>query len=138
MEFSELMAHLAPTIGVITTGWFGLRASKSANLNKEQFKELKGELGTIKKTIDKVKGVGEDNNEKIKEISDRLELHNESHITTMYLRLERDIKTALTRGYTNIHESDVIHRMHKNYKDLGGNGYIDGLFKKYLKLEIKE
>ena len=137
MGLSELIAHLAPTLGVIATGWFGMKASKSANLNKEQFNELKDELGTIQKSVETVKVVGEDNNRKIDEVNEKLAVHDEAHLVTMYLRLERDISTAIKRGYTTVHESDIIHKMHKSYKKLGGNGYIDSLYKKYEKLEVR-
>ena len=87
------------TIGAIATGWFGVRTIKAGNLNKEQFKELKGELNTIHV-------IGEDNQKKITEINNKLAVHDEAHLATMYLRLERDITTALKRGYTTVHESD--------------------------------
>lgn len=138
MAWSEIVekaihaiTQLAPTIGVVATGWFGMRASKAGNLNKEQFKELKTELNTIHV-------IGEDNKQKIIEINNKLAVHDEAHLATMYLRLERDIKVALQRGYTTVHESDIIHKMHKSYKNLGGNGYIDSLFNKYILLEVKE
>lgn len=137
MTFSDLIAHLAPTFGMIATGWFGMKASKSANLNKEQFNELKDELGTIQKSVETVKVVGEDNNKKISEVNDKLAVHDEAHLVTMYLRLERDMTVAINRGYTTIHESDIIHKMHKSYKKLGGNGYIDSLYKKYEVLEVR-
>lgn len=137
MTFSDLIAHLAPTLGVIATGWFGMKASKSANLNKEQFNELKDELGTIQKSVETVKVVGEDNNRKIDEVNEKLAVHDEAHLVTMYLRLERDISTAIKRGYTTVHESDIIHKMHKSYKKLGGNGYIDALYSKYVNLEVR-
>ena len=138
MTFSDWIAHLAPTIGVIATGWFGMKATKSANLNKEQFKELKDELGTIQKSVETVQAVGEDNNKKIDEVNDKLAVHDEAHLVTMYLRLERDISTAIERGYTTVHESDIIHKMHKSYKKLGGNGYIDALYSKYNNLEVRK
>ena len=137
MTFSELIAHLAPTFGASATGWFGMKASKSANLNKEQFNELKDELGTIQKSVETVKVVGEDNNRKIDEVNDKLAVHDDAHLVTMYLRLERDISTAIKRGYTTVHESDIIHKMHKSYKKLGGNGYIDALYSKYVNLEVR-
>lgn len=137
MTISDWIAHLAPTIGVIATGWFGMKASKSANLNKEQFNELKDELGTIQKSVETVKVVGEDNNKKISEVNDKLAVHDEAHLVTMYLRLERDMTVAINRGYTTIHESDIIHKMHKSYKKLGGNGYIDALYKKYNNLDVR-
>lgn len=135
---SDLIAHLAPTIGVVATGWFGMKASKSANLNKEQFNELKDELGTIQKSVETVQEVGEDNNKKINEVNEKLAVHDEAHLVTMYLRLERDISTAIKRGYTTVHESDIIHKMHKSYKKLGGNGYIDALYRKYNNLDVRE
>lgn len=122
----------------MATGWFGLKASKSANLNKEQFNELKDELDTIQKSVETVKEVGEDNNKKINEVNEKLAVHDEAHLVTMYLRLERDISTAIKRGYTTVHESDIIHKMHKSYKKLGGNGYIDALYKKYNNLDVRE
>lgn len=137
MTFSDLIAHLAPTIGVIATGWFGMKASKSANLNKEQFNELKDELGAIQETVKVVKEVGKDNNKKIDEVNDKLVVHDEAHLITMYLRLERDMTVAINRGYTTIHESDIVHKMHASYKKLGGNGYIDSLYKKYEILEVR-
>lgn len=134
---SELIAHLAPTLGVIATGWFGMKASKSANLNKEQFNELKDELGSIQESVKTVKEVGKDNNKKISEVNEKLAVHDDAHLVTMYLRLERDISTAIKRGYTTVHESDIIHKMHKSYKKLGGNGYIDALYSKYVNLEVR-
>lgn len=122
----------------MATGWFGLKASKSANLNKEQFNELKDELVTIQKSVETVQEVGEDNNKKINEVNEKLAVHDEAHLVTMYLRLERDISTAIKRGYTTVHESDIIHKMHKSYKKLGGNGYIDALYKKYNNLDVRE
>ena len=116
VDIFEKMIHaitqLAPTIGVVATGWFGMRASKAGNLNKEQFKELKTELNTIHV-------IGEDNQKNIIEINNKLAVHDEAHLTT-------------------VHESDIIHKMHSSYKKLGGNGRIDALFNKYLNLEISE
>ena len=141
LEIFEKLIHaisqLAPTIGVIATGWFGMRASKSGDLNKKQFNELKDELGTIQQAVDTVQEVGKDNNKKISEVNDKLVVHDEAHLVTMYLRLERDMTTAINRGYTTIHESDIVHKMHGSYKKLGGNGYIDSLYNKYIQLEVR-
>ena len=137
MTLSDLIAHLAPTVGVVATGWFGMKASKSANLNKEQFNELKDELGTIQTSVNNIREVGEDNNKKISEVNNKLIVHDEAHLVTMYLRLERDMTSAIQRGYTTVHESDIIHKMHKNYKKLGGHGYIDSLYNKYNILEVR-
>lgn len=125
------------TIGAIVAGWFGVRTIKAGNLNKEQFNELKDELGTIQSSVNDIREVGEDNNKKISEVNNKLIVHDEAHLVTMYLRLERDMTSAIQRGYTTVHESDIIHKMHKNYKELGGNGYIDSLYNKYNILEVR-
>lgn len=137
MTISDLIAHLAPTVGVIATGWFGLTASKSANLNKQQFNELKNELGTIQNAVETVQDLGHSNGEMLADVNKKLLVHDDAHLVTMYLRLERDMTTAINRGYTTVHESDVIHKMHKIYKNLGGNGYIDSLYQKYNILEVR-
>lgn len=137
MTISDLIAHLAPTVGVIATGWFGLTASKSANLNKQQFNELKNELGTIQHAVEDVQDFGRSNGEMLADVNKKLLVHDEAHLVTMYLRLERDMTAAINRGHTTVHESDVIHKMHKSYKNLGGNGYIDSLYQKYNILEVR-
>lgn len=137
MTISDLIAHLAPTVGVIATGWFGLTASKSANLNKQQFNELKNELGTIQHAVETVQDLGHSNGEILADVNKKLLVHDEAHLVTMYLRLERDMTTAINRGYTTVHESDIVHKMHKSYKNLGGNGYIDSLYQKYNILEVR-
>jgi hypothetical protein len=131
------ISQLGPTIGLIVSSWFGLLAGRSGNLNKQQFKELKDELGAIQHAVEIVQEVGEDNNKKINGVNEKLEVHDEAHLVTMYLRLERDITVAINRGYTTVHESDIVHRMHDNYKKLGGNGRIDSLFAKYNYLEVR-
>ena len=131
------ISQLGPTIGLIVSSWFGLLAGRSGNLNKQQFKELKDELGAIQHAVEIVQEVGEDNNKKINGVNEKLEVHDEAHLVTMYLRLERDITVAINRGYTTVHESDIVHRMHDNYKKLGGNGRIDSLFAQYNYLEVR-
>ena len=138
MSLADLIAHLGPTLTAIASGWFGMKAVTASNLSKKQFDEIKDELGTIQKSVETVQEVGEENNKKINEVNEKLAVHDEAHLVTMYLRLERDINTDLKRGHTSVHESDVIHKMHQSYKKLGGNGYIDALFNKYIKLEVRE
>ena len=137
MSLSDLIAHLGPTLTAVASGWFGMKAVTASNLSKKQFDEIKNELGSIQNAVENVQEVGEDNNKKINEVNEKLVVHDEAHLVTMYLRLERDINVALQKGYTTVHESDIIHKMHKNYKQLGGNGYIDALYNQYVKLKVR-
>nr|DAO33565.1 MAG TPA: hypothetical protein [Caudoviricetes sp.] len=114
-----------------------MKASKSSDLSKERFNKLKDELSNIQNSVETVQELGKDNNKKIDEVNDKLAVHDEAHLVTMYLRLERDMTVAINRGYTTIHESDIVHKMHASYKKLGGNGYIDSLYKKYEALEVR-
>ena len=138
MTLSDLIAHFGSTLTAIITGWFGVKAVVASNLSKKQFDELKGELNTIQQSVETVQAVGKDNNKKIDEVNEKLVVHDEAHLVTMYLRLERDISMAIERGYTTVHEADIIHKMNKSYKNLGGNGYIDALYKKYNNLEVRK
>ena len=137
VEIFEKLVHAIAQLGPTLSSWFGLLAGRAAHLNKEQFNELKDELGTIQTSVNDIREVGEDNNKKISEVNDKLIVHDEAHLVTMYLRLERDMTSAIQRGYTTVHESDIIHKMHINYKKLGGNGYIDSLYNKYNILEVR-
>lgn len=138
MTFSDLTPQIGQILTAVVSGWFGIKVVTASNLSKKQFDELKDELNTIQKSVEAVQEVGEDNNKKIDEVNEKLVVHDEAHLVTMYLRLERDISTAIERGYTTVHESDIIHKMHKSYKKLGGNGYIDALYSKYNNLEVRK
>ena len=54
----------------------------------------------------------------------------------MKLRLDRDMRRAINRGYTSRDEFSLVESMHKSYKTLGGNGYIDRLYCDFEKLAI--
>lgn len=129
--FTSVMPVLTPTI----IAWISYRLPKKA---KEETEKIVSELGDVKKQIDDVQKTAKDSNTKIDEVQKKLAQHDEAHLATMYLRLERDIKRAKRRGYTFSDELKIIERMHENYKKLGGNGYIDRLFDDFQKLEIRE
>ena len=129
--FTSVMPVLTPTI----IAWISYRLPKKA---KEETEKIVSELGDVKKQIDDVQKTAKDSNTKIDEVQKKLAQHDEAHLATMYLRLERDIKRAKHRGYTFSDELKIIERMHENYKKLGGNGYIDRLFDDFQKLEIRE
>jgi len=71
-------------------------------------------------------------------VQEKLKIHDEAHLNTMKLRLDRDMRRAINRGYTSRDEFSLVESMHKSYKTLGGNGYIDRLYCDFEKLDIKE
>lgn len=137
-QIFDMVGALAPTIGVIATGAFGYMASRSNNLSKSQFNEIKSGLDEQRESINQLNATADSNNEALKNVQSKLDLHDEAHLSTMYLRLERDIKHALERGNTTAEEYKLIGRMHKNYRALGGNGYIDKLMERYEQLKMEE
>ena len=105
---------------------------------KEETEKIVSELTNVKKQIEDVQTTAKDSNSKIDEVQEKLKIHDEAHLNTMKLRLDRDMRRAINRGYTSRDEFSLVESMHKSYKTLGGNGYIDRLFSDFEKLDIKE
>ena len=78
------------------------------------------------------------NNAKIDEVQAKLKLHDDAHLVTMRMRLDRDIRRAIRRGFTTKDEFYVVENMHNSYKALGGNGFIDRLYDNFGKLPFKD
>ena len=125
------MPVLTPTI----IAWISYRLPKKA---KEETDKIVSELTDVKKQIKDVQTTAKDSNSKIDEVQEKLKIHDEAHLNTMKLRLDRDMRRAINRGYTSRDEFSLVESMHKSYKTLGGNGYIDRLFSDFEKLDIKE
>lgn len=128
--FTSVMPVLTPTI----IAWISYRLPKKA---KEETEKIVSELGDVKKQIDDVQKTAKDSNTKIDEVQEKLKVHDEAHLNTMKLRLGRDMRRAIRRKYTSRDEFSLVESMHKSYKSLGGNGYIDRLFSDFEKLDIR-
>lgn len=129
--FTSVMPVLTPTI----IAWISYRLPKKA---KEETDKIVSELTDVKKQIEDVQTTAKDSNSKIDEVQEKLKIHDEAHLNTMKLRLDRDMRRAIRRGFTSKDEFSLVESLHKSYKALGGNGYIDRLFNDFGKLGIKE
>ena len=129
--FTSVMPVLTPTI----IAWISYRLPKKA---KEETDKIVSELTDVKKQIEDVQTTAKDSNSKIDEVQEKLKVHDEAHLNTMKLRLDRDMRRAIRRGFTSKDEFSLVESLHKSYKALGGNGYIDRLFNDFEKLEIKD
>lgn len=129
--FTSVMPVLTPTI----IAWISYRLPKKT---KEETDKIVSELTDVKKQIKDVQTTAKDSNSKIDEVQEKLKVHDEAHLNTMKLRLDRDMRRAIRRGFTSKDEFSLVESLHKSYKALGGNGYIDRLFNDFGKLEIKE
>lgn len=137
-EIVSTITALAPTFGVGITAYMGYLAAKANSMGKEQFRELDSKLQIISDDVTDVRKLGVENKAGITALAEKVKVHDESHLSVMYLRIEREINVALETGYTNANAFNIISRMYHNYKALGGNGYIDHLFSQYQQLKIKE
>ncbi|VNF28558.1 Uncharacterised protein [Streptococcus pneumoniae] len=129
--FMNVLSAASPII----IAWLSYKLPKKS---KELTDQIISELSEVKKQIKDVQTTAKDSNSKIDEVQEKLKVHDEAHLNTMKLRLDRDMRRAIRRGFTSKDEFSLVESLHKSYKALGGNGYIDRLFNDFEKLDIKE
>ncbi|MDU2904576.1 MAG: hypothetical protein E7B78_01610 [Streptococcus mitis] len=134
-QIEHFFMNVLPSASPIIIAWLSYKLPKKA---KEETEKIVSELTDVKKQIKDVQTTAKDSNSKIDEVQEKLKIHDEAHLNTMKLRLDRDMRRAINRGYTSRDEFSLVESMHKSYKTLGGNGYIDRLFRDFEKLDIKE
>lgn len=134
-QIEHFFMNVLPSASPIIIAWLSYKLPKKA---KEETEKIVSELTDVKKQIKDVQTTAKDSNSKIDEVQAKLKIHDEAHLNTMKLRLDRDMRRAINRGYTSRDEFSLVESMHKIYKTLGGNGYIDRLFSDFEKLDIKE
>ena len=134
-QIEHFFMNVLPSASPIIIAWLSYKLPKKA---KEETEKIVSELTDVKKQIKDVQSTAKDSNSKIDEVQEKLKIHDEAHLNTMKLRLDRDMRRAINRGYTSRDEFSLVESMHKSYKTLGGNGYIDRLFSDFEKLDIKE
>lgn len=134
-QIEHFFMNVLPSASPIIIAWLSYKLPKKA---KEESEKIVSELTNVKKQIEDVQTTAKDSNSKIDEVQKKLKIHDEAHLNTMKLRLDRDMRRAINRGYTSRDEFSLVESMHKSYKTLGGNGYIDRLFSDFEKLDIKE
>lgn len=134
-QIEHFFMNVLPSASPIIIAWLSYKLPKKA---KEETEKIVLELTNVKKQIEDVQTTAKDSNSKIDEVQEKLKIHDEAHLNTMKLRLDRDMRRAINRGYTSRDEFSLVESMHKSYKTLGGNGYIDRLFSDFEKLDIKE
>ena len=134
-QIEHFFMNVLPSASPIIIAWLSYKLPKKS---KEETDKIVSELTDVKKQIEDVQTTAKDSNSKIDEVQEKLKIHDEAHLNTMKLRLDRDMRRAINRGYTSRDEFSLVESMHKIYKTLGGNGYIDRLFSDFEKLDIKE
>ena len=134
-QIEHFFMNVLPSASPIIIAWLSYKLPKKA---KEETEKIVSELTDVKKQLKDVQTTAKDSNSKIDEVQEKLKIHDKAHLNTMKLRLDRDMRRAINRGYTSRDEFSLVESMHKSYKTLGGNGYIDRLYCDFEKLDIKE
>lgn len=134
-QIEHFFMNVLPSASPIIIAWLSYKLPKKA---KEETEKIVSELTDVKKQIKDVQTTAKDSNSKIDEVQEKLKIHDEAHLNTMKLRLDRDMRRAIRRGFTTKDEFYVVENMHNSYKALGGNGYIDHLYNNFESLQIRD
>ena len=134
-QIEHFFMNVLPSASPIIIAWLSYKLPKKA---KEETEKIVSELTDVKKQIKDVQTTAKDSNSKIDEVQEKLKIHDEAHLNTMKLRLDRDMRRAIRRGFTTKDEVYVVENMHNSYKALGGNGYIDHLYNNFESLQIRD
>lgn len=134
-QTEHFFMNVLPVATPIVVAWLGYKMPKKT---KEQTDQIISELNDVKKQIKDVQTTTSENNKKISQIQDKQKLHDDAHQVIMRMRLDRDIRRAIRRGFTNKDECSIVDSMYASYKALGGNGFIDRLYGTFGKLPFKD
>ena len=134
-QIEHFFMNVLPSASPIIIAWLSYKLPKKA---KEETEKIVSELTDVKKQLKDVQTTAKDSNSKIDEVQEKLKIHDKAHLNTMKLRLDRDIRRAIRRGFTTKDEFYVVENMHNSYKALGGNGYIDHLYNNFEALQIRD
>ena len=121
----HLFTNVVSVLSPIIIAWLGYKLPKKS---KEQTEQIISEVSDVKKQIEDVQNTASESNKKISQIQDKQKLHDDAHQVIMRMRLDRDIRRAIRRGFTNKDECSIVDSMYSSYKALGGNGFIDRLY----------
>lgn len=127
--------NVLPVATPIVVAWLGYKMPKKT---KEQTDQIISELNVVKGKIKDVQTTTSESNKKISQIQDKQKLHDDAHQVIMRMRLDRDIRRAIRRGYTTKDECSIVDSMYSSYKSLGGNGFIDRLYDNFGKLPFED
>lgn len=97
------------------------------NSNKQmakQFEKLNKEVKSTQDKVDEVTQIGLQNRSSNKSI--------------ISYRLHKEFGEAIERGNTTVEDYEELSALYKSYKDVGGNGKIEALYKRFRNLPISK
>lgn len=96
---------------------------------------------TGEKSKEQIQGISDKidkQSDKVDEIDKRLKIQDKAMLGTIRYELMKAMSTAIKRKYTTTKEIEDIHDLLEPYKEMGGNGTVDTMYKKFRKLEIDD
>lgn len=75
-----------------------------------------------------------DNNE----IKNTLKVHKRSNVSILHDKVYKNCREYLKRGCVTVEELDNLEYLYDSYKEQGGNGTGDNLYKRVIELDIKD
>lgn len=90
----------------------------------KQFEQLNKEVKSTQDKVDEVTQIGLQNRSSNKSI--------------ISYRLHKEFGEAIERGHTTVEDYEELSALYKSYKDIGGNGKIEALYKRFRNLPISK
>lgn len=124
---------LGAIVSTIIAPLFFERIKKYGEEQKKKFEETaEKQRVQLEETTRKI----DNQNIKLDEITEKLELQDKAMIGTIRYELIKAMSEAIKRKYTTTKEVEDIHDLLDPYKEMGGNGTVDTMYKKFRELEI--
>ena len=89
-----------------------------------QFESLSNEVKKTQTQVEEVTEIGRQNRRSNKSI--------------ISYRLHKEFGEAILKGYTTRDDFEELSGLYMNYKEIGGNGKIEALYKRYTELPIRK
>ena len=131
LDLLTLVDKLTPVLVVIIPSYFSFKSTKTTKEADKRIEGLSNKIDTLEKSVSNVEEIGKDNQRNLTIIGKGLQ-------RLQRFRLQENLKNALKRGRTNQHEIEELSKLYESYVELGGNGAIKVLFKRFLELKIEE
>lgn len=148
----NIILTLIPAISALLTVWIQTG-------RKKDVEDINSKISNIKSVVDEITEIGKKNNadignlkgdvgqlnkditnlkQDVKKLKSDVGYIGDGILETERYRLEVDLTAIIKRGYRTSDDTRRITALYKSYQSLGGNGYIEDLFKQFMKLPLKE
>lgn len=108
--------------GGLIKGWLDNQSRSKKTL--EVIENMTKDITTIKEDVSDTKTIALTNRDGLK--------------YTQRYRLQHDMEKAIIIGYTTTQQLNELSILYESYRNLGGNGAVEALYQKFIRLPIRE